>query len=563
MSTGSTKQRNRKREAQQTDLWQTASSSKKGRGDMATPPPVAAATRDAVWLWASLAVMTVAALLRFYALELKPMHHDEGVNGFFLTRLVREGIYQYDPANYHGPTLYYLALIPAYIQEMVLKIGMTTFAVRAIPALFGLATVWLVLYLRRYIGTFGALTAAALVAVSPGAVYNSRYFIHESLFVFFTLGIVVAALKYYETTQAVYLLLAFTSAALLFATKETAFISLGVLALATGVAWVIARFGGGRRPAPAAYGDGRAPTSTLGGFGGRERVLLLVLAGVALFVCINVLFYSSFFTYRKGVEGAIETFKIWTKTGTSDFHKKPPETYVIWLLKEEAPILVLAVLGAAWSVFERVKNRFAVFVAAWAFGMLAAYSLVPYKTPWLALNFVVPMAITGGYAIEKLSGRLRRRNAAASTSEWKRRAPGLAVGALAASVCLAQSVVLNFYQYDNDEYPYVYAHTRRGFSQLMNEVERLAARAGKGKETKIAVASPDYWPLPWYLREYKHTGFFGQVSAFSEPIVIGNQAQEAQLQTMLGNRYQRVGKYQLRPGVDLVLYASRDISTVP
>src|SRR2546430_1925562 len=42
------------------------------------------------------------------------------------------------------------------------------------------------------------LAGAAVLAVSPGMVYNSRYFIHEMLFVFFTLGIVVAALRFYE-----------------------------------------------------------------------------------------------------------------------------------------------------------------------------------------------------------------------------------------------------------------------------------------------------------------------------------------------------------------------------
>ncbi|MBA2645499.1 MAG: TIGR03663 family protein, partial [Pyrinomonadaceae bacterium] len=57
-------------------------------------------------------MLLVAAIIRVYALELRPLHHDEGVNGFFLTRLFREGKYEYDPANYHGPTLYYLALPP-------------------------------------------------------------------------------------------------------------------------------------------------------------------------------------------------------------------------------------------------------------------------------------------------------------------------------------------------------------------------------------------------------------------------------------------------------------------
>jgi hypothetical protein len=37
------------------------------------------------------------------------------------------------------------------------------------------------------------------------------------------------------------------------------------------------------------------------------------------------------------------------------------------------------------------KNSFALFCALWAFGLIAAYSLIPYKTPWLVLNFVVPL----------------------------------------------------------------------------------------------------------------------------------------------------------------------------
>src|SRR6185312_444990 len=100
------------------------------------------------------------------------------------------------------------------------RYGLNTITIRLVVALFGLATIVLVLTLRRRLGTVGALSAAALLAVSPGAVYLSRYFIHETLFVFFILGIVVASLKYYEDGHPVYLLLAAASTALLFATKE-------------------------------------------------------------------------------------------------------------------------------------------------------------------------------------------------------------------------------------------------------------------------------------------------------------------------------------------------------
>src|SRR5262249_1037618 len=110
---------------------------------------------ERTWLIACGAIFLFALLTRFYALDLKPMHHDEGVNGFFLTNLVRQHIYRYDPNNYHGPTLYYLTL------PLVSLFGLSDFSLRLCTALFGLATIWLVLSLRRNIGSYAALMAAA------------------------------------------------------------------------------------------------------------------------------------------------------------------------------------------------------------------------------------------------------------------------------------------------------------------------------------------------------------------------------------------------------------------
>lgn len=517
------------------------------------------------WLVASIVVLVVAAVIRLYALELKPLHHDEGVNGFFLTRLVREGRYEYDPSNYHGPTLYYFALPSA------LALGLNTLAIRLVPALFGLATVGLMLSLRRRVGIVGALTAAALLALSPGAVYISRYFIHEALFVFFALALVVAAVRFYDTARTVYLMLAAAAAALLFATKETAFISAGVLLLATALAWGLARRARewGWTPAieEGVSDDYRAPdresksaargaTKDMGAlarFGGAERLIVLSLAAFALFVLINIIYYSSFFTYSKGVEGALQTFSIWTKTGSND-HAKPFITYVEWLWQEEAPLLILGTAGGALALLRAGADRFALFAGAWAFGTLLAYSLIPYKTPWLALSFIVPLAIVGGYAVNVLYLWCRRRGAA-----WLALPLLLAVAGVA--VCAYQSVRLNFFYYDDDRYPYVYAHTRREFLQLVGAIDRLAARAGTGRDTRIALASSDYWPMPWYLRDYKHVGFHGRVAAYSEPIIIANETQEAEIQSLLGDKYGRVGpSYALRPGVNLVIYARRELA---
>src|SRR5262245_48642 len=118
---------------------------------MAPLPAVASGIKDSRrWWWVALLIIAVACALRLYALELKPMHHDEGVNGFFLMNLVRNGQYKYDPSNYHGPTLYY-ATLPS-----VVLFGMSTFAVRLITAVFGIAVVALMLSLKRYIGTIAA-----------------------------------------------------------------------------------------------------------------------------------------------------------------------------------------------------------------------------------------------------------------------------------------------------------------------------------------------------------------------------------------------------------------------
>ncbi|HEY6329731.1 MAG TPA: hypothetical protein VI756_10370, partial [Blastocatellia bacterium] len=135
---------------------------------------------ERVWIVSCVVIMLAAAFLRLYRLEFVPLHHDEGVNGFFLTNLYRDHVYHYDPENYHGPTLYYFALVMTYL------FGLTTLAIRLTTALFGLGTIWLILTLRQRIGAFGALAAATYIALSPGAIYFSRYFIHETLFAFFT-----------------------------------------------------------------------------------------------------------------------------------------------------------------------------------------------------------------------------------------------------------------------------------------------------------------------------------------------------------------------------------------
>lgn len=514
-----------------------------------------------VWRIGVILIFVIAAVLRVYDLNLVPLHHDEGVNGNFLMRLVREGAYQYDPENYHGPTLYYFAApFPWMVRVLFGKSaqetwGLTTVSIRMVPALFGIATIGLVFLLRPWLGSVATLTAALLLALSPGAVYLSRYFIHETQFVFFTLGIVVASLYFYEQRNPFYLILAAASAALLFATKETAMISVAVLVIALVVTQAYLRLRQGKRPAPKVRGRVQPRPGffarVVDQFGGPLVLGLCLVFAVFIFAAIWGVFYSSFFTNPKGISDSFKTFEVWSRTGTVA-HVHPFWTYGYWLVLREGPLLVLGALGALFIVLQP-KNSVALFSALWAFGLLAAYSLIPYKTPWLLLNFVVPLALIAGYAVQALY----------EFEKGQARVAG-AVLVIAVGVAAYQTIDLNFINYDNDDnsYVYVYAHTTRGLLELAKQIDAIAKEEDGGR-TGITIVSPDYWPLPWYLRNYTRVGYYGRLAPATEPIIIASENQKAEAEANYGEVYQQVmsnqpgGSFELRPGVRLLLYRRR------
>lgn len=733
-------------------------------GEFPGPP---AESTDYAWLASCLLIGAVAAFVRFFRLELKPFHHDEGVNGYFLTTLFREGKYQYDPANYHGPDLYYLSL--AFAKAF----GLNTVSVRSSVAVFGVLTVVTAFLLRRYIGKTGALFAALFLALSPGMVYISRYFIHEMLFVYFSLTIVVAMVSFIERRKAgvfaitsagvlmlvcflpstlslaarfggdsestvwtfrivlflfeavlvafvlrmllawqdgrpLYLLLASASVSLLFATKETGFITVGTMVIACGCVWLWRRLNAADSFAAARFWILAVPTGivllsvlidykrylegyrwlsdqflglddpyqkavfygilaisvlTLGVWlvilyrirtrtedgpefaepaeltwsALRERMtatddreVLLVKSGIAaatvfvvwffvrvvvemliswksgngamkgfyaidlgrvdavilgfgfallgvaafvylakrpqtisadfvllsstavvVFFYVGAVFFSSFFSYPEGLQGAFKAYAIWTKTGSTDHTQNGMLAYVRWGMKVESPILVLSALGFLISLV-RVRHRFAMFAGLWALGLFLAYTIIPYKTPWLALSFLLPMCVSAGYAVNELIGSRR--------TELK--VAGVALAGIAALILTFQTYDLNFERYDDDSMPYVYAHTRREFLDLVRAIDYHAEKSGRGHEASVEVVSPDYWPMPWYLNDYKAANFHGRLvdASTAEMIVAKKDEQDPDVVARYAGRYRYAGQFTLRPGVDLMLLVRRDLA---
>src|SRR5438105_954878 len=243
--------------------------------------------------------------------------------------------------------------------------------VRCVTAIFGISTIGLALLLRKRLGTIGALSAAGLIAISPGAVYLSRYFIHESLFVFFTLGIVVAALKYYDTGNGVYLILVSISAALMVATKETWIMNGPVLLIALVITTVYFQLRDkfDRKRSSGDLSVGERWRQNIERLGGPIPIITVALIAFAIFIVVGVLFYSSFFTnYPKGVRDALQTLNLW-KNRTHE-HEHPWWQYIYWLLQGEGVVLILGGIGAL-IVVSRADNRLALVLVQWAFGLLS------------------------------------------------------------------------------------------------------------------------------------------------------------------------------------------------
>jgi uncharacterized protein (TIGR03663 family) len=527
------------------------------------------------WAVMAAAVFLVAAVLRLWDLPLVPFHNDEGVSGWFIIQILRHGTWTYDPGVYFGPTPYYAGALWA------LLLGLNDTALRLVPAAFGLATIALVLGLRRYIGAIGSIVAAALLTVSTGWLYYSRAFFAEELLLFFTLALAFCAWRWSETGQNRFLLFGAIAAALLFTTKSTSYIAVAVLILSAICLRLYERFEIGGRLAGLRLGgppaidrrrrlegeaagrkgrssshEARPTAATPARAGSGDLVISIPRPFVAAFLLFGVIYvtlFSSFFTNPQGVFDALGTLGAWLGTaGTTHLH--PLTQYVEWGLAEEAPIVALFAIGGVLALLGG-RSRFAIFATFWAGGIFTAYSLISYKEPWLMLNFVVPMAIVGGYGIEAL---------------WqlgKTLVPRLVVvGAVAAVLGFStySAVQLSFVNYDDDRNAYVYVHTTRDLYHLLDAVSTTEAELPSGDQTAIAIVSPDYWPLPWYWRDNPNAGFWGQMvdgplTDNQAALIIANVNQAADLTPRIAGRYDLLGQFNLRPGVDLAVYVRSDV----
>ena len=511
------------------------------------------------------AVAVGAFAIRLPRLDQRPMHPDEANEATRAGILFDTGQYHYDPKDHHGPSLYYLTLPSLAVGGAARFADTTESDYRIVPVLFGVGLVFLLVLAGDGLGRPAAVVAGVLTAISPAMVFYSRYYIQETLLVFFTLATIVSAWRYVRSGGTGWAVAAGLAFGLMAATKETWVLAAAAMIVA---AVLTVLWGRWRDACLPDRQDGPAPART---WFGPWRLVLAVVAAAAVAAAL----YSSFGTNPAGLRDAVRAYGSYAEKAGGELHRHPWYFYLAMLIWDhpargfvwsEGLIVGLAVVGLVAALMRKSGKGSDLallrFLGFYTVALTALYAAIPYKTPWCALGFLDGMILMAGVGAVSLVRWM--------PTAWAKVAVGLVLVALAAHLGW-ESYRLNFRLYADQRNPYVYAHASTDVLNLARHMDRLAQASPSGRDLLVKVISSENpWPLPWYLRKFDRVGWWrigapddadlaaGWYKSVPDDadadVVIATTDLKEDLDKRLRGSYNKQGIYGLRPGVLLMVY---------
>jgi uncharacterized protein (TIGR03663 family) len=327
----------------------------------------AAATDWTPWL-----IVALGAFLRFFLLGIKPPHFDEGINGWFVDQMVKNGFYRYDPTNYHGPFHFYVLFVCQTL------FGRNVWAIRLPVVLASIFSVHLTMKFEPFVGRTVSRLAALAMAVSPGFVFYGRYSIHEVWLLAFSMLFILGLLGLWQRGTVDYLWCAGMGLAGMILTKETYIIHVGCAFIAIFVTAV------SHKITPLTDAKPARQTWTYFDF------VMMSVTGLA----VIIFFYSGGFLNWPGVTGLWKTFEAWFKTGSQGAgHEKETYYWLELITRYEQPMGLGLIACVACQYLRHVGLR---YLAIYGVGTLLAYSIVKYKTPWCIISIAWPLLFMFG-----------------------------------------------------------------------------------------------------------------------------------------------------------------------
>lgn len=442
-------------------------------------------------------IVLAGGWLRFDDLGEKPIHADEAVQGWKTGVLLENGFYRYDPTEHHGPTLYYLAAPIAWLAGERSVADLQIGTLRLLPAIAGLMLVAATgLVLLRATGRNTALCAAAFSAVSPLLVFYSRHYIQETLFALFSWMILCGLWFWLKTGRTRWVVVIGVMSGLLVATKETWPLVAGAICAGLLTTWA-----------------GQRNWSLSPRITPRQGLVCGVIMTAAA-LGVAVMMFTSFFSNWKGLGDAWSALWLGANRAGDGGHAQPWYTYITMLgwntsaghTWTESAVFVFALLSIPLAFGKRdnpaATNACACFLFGYTLFLGLAYSIIPYKTPWLACGFWHGATVLAGFGAAHWIG------------EKRPHAIRLLFGCVTLAVCVnlaIQARQLSVSYSADPRNPYNYVQTSSDLNRLPARLAAIASVHPKGKDMIIKVVVPEYWPLPWLLRDFPNTGFWETV----------------------------------------------------
>jgi uncharacterized protein (TIGR03663 family) len=465
--------------------------------------------------WMPWLILGLAVVLRFFLLGIKPPHFDEGINGWFVDQMVKNGFYRYDPTNYHGPLHFYVLWLSLTL------LGRNLWALRLPVVLVSSACVWLALKFEPLVGRTVSRLAALAMAVSPGFVFYGRYSIHEVWMLLFTMLFVFGLLGLWKFGTRYYLWCTGVGIAGMILSKETYIIHVGCAVVALVVLQTFhfllqkaslflessnRRKARAKSPVLAAVArmtfsigvpapDARPARQTWDYVD--LAMVIIIGAGVIVF------FYSGTFFHWSGIKGLYQAYKPWFATGSEGHGHEKPLYYWVMLMApsghfRRADCLgyeLPALAGLILCLFSlRLRSVSLRYLAIYGVGTLIAYSIVHYKTPWCIINIIWPFLFIFGAADLIIP------------ASYKALIYLLSTGLLCIS--LVSTIWLNYFHCTTDTERYVYVQTYNDIYKLTDPLLKLAHQDPIFYQLTGHIIRASPYPLPWILGDFPRVGYY-------------------------------------------------------
>ncbi len=472
-------------------------------------------------------ILVTSSAIKLTSYEIRPVHHDEAVCEFIAEEF-QNGDYKYEP-EYHTPLNFIL------LSTSIKLFGTNINGLRLLYVIFSIITLLVLSLLIKEFDRLQFLALVVMMAFSPILNYYSNYAYFESYFtLFYTLFIVAIIKLFHKNTKYLYIL--GLSSALMLSINEVTYVIIALSLISLMVTNKLRKI----------KSKNAKPKNTPKNKKELKKDLIKITISIIIFITLTLTFFSVLFKQNPIIN--IEKSLVYNiHKSYSTGQNKPPHYYITVLLLE-LPTLIIFLTVLISTIMKGKNKLFTIkiqnsktlyFLVILSTLLLITLSIVPYKTPWNTIFLITPIIFTASFFFKENNEKNQK------TKEK--------ILLILAITLLLTTIRVNFFDYDNPQTnPLSYVQAQRTIKPIIRHIIL------KNPERGIVVSN-EYWPIPWYLRNYKVEYYFKKpnfkIKYSDYDFMIFDTENIEDFKNSTKKQYQKfiVQDFEIRPGVTLYL----------